>query len=57
MEKFRLRHYSGDEFFFQTTGEDDSGYSGATFTMSGDKATSLLITAWDAEELGTFVRG
>lgn len=57
MEKFPLRHYSGDEFFFQTTGEDDSGYSGATFTMSGDKATSLLITAWNAEELGTFVRG
>ncbi len=56
VEKFALRHYSGDEFFFQTTGEDDSGFSGATFTMSGDKAASLLITAWNAEELGTFVR-
>ncbi|HVK35566.1 MAG TPA: serine hydrolase, partial [Microlunatus sp.] len=56
LEKFALRHYSGDEFFFQTTGEDDSGFSGATFTMSGDKAASLLITAWNAEELGTFVR-
>jgi CubicO group peptidase (beta-lactamase class C family) len=56
-EKFPLRHYSGDEFFFQTTGEDDSGFSGATFEMSGDEATSLLITAWNAEKLGTFRRG
>ena len=29
LEKFALRHYSGDEFFFSTTGEDDSGFSGA----------------------------
>jgi CubicO group peptidase (beta-lactamase class C family) len=57
LEVFPLRHYSGDEFFFQTTGEDDSGFSGATFEMSGDKATSLLITAWNAEKLGTFRRG
>ena len=56
LEEFALRHYSGDEFYFQTTGEDDSGFSGATFTMSGDEAASLLITAWNAEKLGTFVR-
>jgi CubicO group peptidase (beta-lactamase class C family) len=55
-EVFPLRHYSGDEFFFQTTGEDESSYSGATFEVSRDKATSLLITAWNAEKLGTFVR-
>ncbi len=55
-EVFPLQHYSGDEFFFQTTGEDDSGFSGATFAVSGDKATSLLISAWNDEKLGTFVR-
>ena len=57
LEKFPLRPYSGDDFFFQTTGEDDSGFSGAVFDVEGTKATSLLISAWDAEGLGTFRRG
>ena len=52
-----MRHYSGDDFYFETTGEDDSGFSGAVFKVEGNKATSLLITAWNAEELGTFRRG
>ena len=55
-EQWPLKHYSGDEFFFATTGEDASGLSGAVFTVSGDRAKSLVINAWNAEKLGTFVR-
>jgi CubicO group peptidase (beta-lactamase class C family) len=55
-EEFELKHYSGNEFFFATTGEDDSGWSGAIFAVSGDRAKSLTINAWNNEELGTFER-
>ena len=55
-ERWPLEHYSGDEFFFTTTGEDASGFSGAVFTVSGGRAKSLVINAWNAEQLGTFVR-
>lgn len=54
--RFALQHYSGDEFFFRTVGEDESGLSGAIFTVDGDTATSLVINAWNAEKLGTFER-
>lgn len=55
-ERWPLKHFSGDEFFFTTTGEDESGLSGATFTTSGNRATALTIGAWDHEGLGRFVR-
>ena len=55
-ERWRLEHYSGDEFFFTTTGEDESGLSGATFKTSGGRATALTIGAWNHEGLGTFTR-
>ncbi|HEU5485470.1 MAG TPA: serine hydrolase [Microlunatus sp.] len=53
---FALTHYSGDDYFFDTIGEDDSGFSGAVFDVSGDRARSLAINAWNAEKLGTFRR-
>lgn len=53
---FELRHFSGDDFYFRTTGEDESGWSGAIFHTSGGHVRSLRINAWDAEKLGTFVR-
>jgi CubicO group peptidase (beta-lactamase class C family) len=53
---FRLRHYSGDDFYFQTVGEDESGLSGAVFDGSRGLMRSLTINAWDAHGLGTFVR-
>ncbi len=55
-ERFVLKHYSGDEFFFTTTGEDESGYSGATFSVAGNRVRALTISAWNKEQLGTFVR-
>lgn len=51
-----LRHYSGDQFFFTTVGEDETGLSGATFTTSGNRASALTIGAWNHEGLGTFTR-
>jgi CubicO group peptidase (beta-lactamase class C family) len=56
LQNFPLSHYSGDDYFFPTTGEDASGFSGATFTVSGRQAESLVIGAWNAEGLGTFRR-
>jgi CubicO group peptidase (beta-lactamase class C family) len=55
-ERFRLHHYSGDEFFFETRGENASGFGGALFHGRGSGVGSLTITPWDADELGTFVR-
>jgi CubicO group peptidase (beta-lactamase class C family) len=55
-ERFRLRHYSGDEFFFTTRGENATGFSGALFRGSPSHATSLTIGAWNADGLGTFTR-
>lgn len=54
--RFGLKHYSRDEFFFTTLGEDETGLSGATFTTSGNRATALTIGAWNHEGLGTFTR-
>lgn len=54
--RFVLRHYSGDDFFFQTIGEDASGFSGAIFRGSRRGIGSLTVNAWNADELGTFVR-
>lgn len=56
-EQHRLRHYSGDDFFFRTTGEDASGLAGAVFSGTASRATSVTINAWDHEGLGTFTRG
>jgi CubicO group peptidase (beta-lactamase class C family) len=55
-EQHGLTHYSGDEFFFDTTGEDASGLSGAVFTASVSGISSVSVNAWNHEGLGTFAR-
>ena len=55
-EQHRLRHYSGDDFFFPTTGEDASGFSGALFGGSPSRVTSVTVNAWNHQKLGTFTR-
>lgn len=55
-EAHPLRHYSGDEFFFETTGEDASGFSGAVFRGSAPHITSVTVPAWNHDGLGKFVR-
>lgn len=55
-EHHRLHHYSGNEFYFETTGENATGFSGAVFDGTSQRVTSLTINAWDADSLGTFTR-
>ena len=55
-ERFQLQHYSGDEFYFATTGENATGFSSAPFQGTSAHATSVTIGAWNADGLGTFVR-
>jgi CubicO group peptidase (beta-lactamase class C family) len=55
-EQHALEHYSGDEFFFETTGEDATGFSGALFDGTSSRIRSLTINAWNHEGLGTFRR-
>jgi CubicO group peptidase (beta-lactamase class C family) len=55
-ERFRLHHFSGDEFYFETRGENATGFSGALFDGTPARVTSLTVTAWNADELGTFLR-
>ncbi|MCP3166421.1 serine hydrolase [Myxococcus qinghaiensis] len=55
-KRFALMHYSGDEFYFQTTGENESGFSGAFFAAPRTKVLSLTINAWNRDKLGVFTR-
>lgn len=56
--RFRLTHYDGDTFFFETVGENATGPSGVTFRGDGNgKATQVTIEAFDKNGLGTFRRG
>ncbi|MEU9995450.1 serine hydrolase [Streptomyces sp. NPDC050848] len=52
-ETYRLTHYDGDTFSFETRGENAVGRTGATF--SGDGRT-VRIEYLDGEGLGTFRR-
>ncbi|GHE43659.1 hypothetical protein [Streptomyces capitiformicae] len=55
---FRLTHYDGDTFSFETVGENASGPSGVTFRGDqGGTATQVTIGAFDKGGLGTFRRG
>jgi CubicO group peptidase (beta-lactamase class C family) len=54
---FRLTHYDGDTFSFETAGENASGPSGITFRDVRDgKATRVTVEAFDKTGLGTFTR-
>jgi CubicO group peptidase (beta-lactamase class C family) len=56
-QQFALVHYSGDDFYFVTTGENETGYSGAIFAGgSPTRATSVTINAWNRDKLATFTR-
>jgi hypothetical protein len=55
-EYHRLHHYSGNEFYFETTGENATGFSGAVFDVKSERVTSLTVNAWHADSLGTFTR-
>ncbi|MGI8415556.1 MAG: serine hydrolase [Nakamurella sp.] len=56
VQSFPLRHHSGNDFYFATTGENASGLSGAPFVGSSTRITSVTINAWNKDKLGTFVR-
>lgn len=53
---FKLRHYTGDTFSYQTQGENAVGLSGVTFHLRSGKAESVTIEHLDANGLGTFSR-
>ncbi|WP_052269802.1 MULTISPECIES: serine hydrolase [Streptomyces] len=54
---FRLTHYDGDTFSFQTTGENASGLSGVTFHhVRNGRADRVTVEAFDRNGLGTFAR-
>lgn len=55
-KRFPLMHYSGDDFFFQTTGENATGFSGAIFSATRNRVTSVTINAWNRDKLGVFTR-
>ena len=55
-QQFPLRHYSGDEFFFEQQGESATGLSGVAFAVAGGQAESLVISAWNTTGLGRFAR-
>jgi hypothetical protein len=60
---FRLTHFDGDTFSFETTGENATGPSGVTFKVgpgsqgAGDAtAQKVTVEAFDENGLGTFTR-
>ncbi|MFH8933865.1 serine hydrolase [Streptomyces griseosporeus] len=53
-QSYRLTHYSGDTFSFQTAGENAVGRTGVTFAPDGK---SFKVEYLDKEGLGTFTRG
>ncbi|MFI6335856.1 serine hydrolase [Streptomyces sp. NPDC050535] len=55
---FRLTHFDGDTFSFETAGENATGLSGVTFkgASNGAKAAKVTVEAFDENGLGTFAR-
>lgn len=55
---FRLNHFDGDTFGFDSLGENGNGLAGAIFTPgAGDTASSVRLDFYDQTGLGTFTRG
>ncbi|MGW1894521.1 serine hydrolase [Streptomyces sp. NPDC002004] len=53
--RFPLRHYTGNTFSYDTTGENAVGLSGVTFTLGPDgDATKVRVEHLDGNGLGTF---
>ncbi|MCZ7456484.1 serine hydrolase [Streptomyces sp. WMMC940] len=57
-KRFPLRHYDGDTFSFETTGENAVGPTGVTFSFGegGTAARTLRVEYLDETGLGTFTR-
>ncbi|ELP67041.1 serine hydrolase [Streptomyces turgidiscabies] len=56
-QRFTLRHYDGDTFYYSTTGENAVGLSGVTFTVGSDgRADKVRVENFDTSGLGTFTR-
>jgi CubicO group peptidase (beta-lactamase class C family) len=53
---FALHHFDGDTFFYETTGENATGPSGVTFTVSDGHATKVTVEDLNHNGLGTFTR-
>ncbi|MDQ0823587.1 CubicO group peptidase (beta-lactamase class C family) [Arthrobacter sp. V1I7] len=54
---FRLAHFDGDTFSFNSIGENGNGLAGAIFTPgSGGTASSVKLDFYDETGLGTFTR-
>ncbi|MFB9604939.1 serine hydrolase [Streptomyces roseofulvus] len=53
-QSYRLAHYDGDVFSFETRGENAVGRTGVTFAADGE---SFTVEYLDGEGLGTFTRG
>ena len=56
---FRLTHYDGDTFSFDSIGENANGLAGAIFAAApgGGQASSVRLDFYDETGLGTFTRG
>ncbi|MEV7277003.1 serine hydrolase [Streptomyces sp. NPDC093111] len=52
-QSYRLTHYAGDTYSFETAGENAVGRTGVTFTPDGK---SFTVEYLDGEGLGTFSR-
>ena len=50
-QRYPLRHWEGEKFVFQTTGENQVGLTGVTFTP-----TSFTVEYLNENGLGTFIR-
>ncbi|WP_369045437.1 serine hydrolase [Sinomonas sp. P10A9] len=54
---FRLTHFDGDTFSFESVGENGNGLAGAIFALGADgAASSVRLDFYDKTGLGTFVR-
>ncbi|GER23091.1 serine hydrolase [Zafaria cholistanensis] len=54
---FRLSHFDGDTFSFETIGENANGLAGAIFAPAdGGRAVSVRLDFYDTTGLGTFTR-
>lgn len=54
---FDLTHFDGDQFTYETIGENAAGTSGAVFTLgAGGTASSVNLPFYDQTRLGTFTR-
>lgn len=54
--QFPLRHYAGDMFFYETTGENAVGFSGVGFTTGPSGIAAVRVEHLDKTGLGNFTQ-